>query len=217
MFLPAVGSVCSHKFSLCPFLTTLSLLSQLQLDSIELIQKTHVEYNNYWSYSLSQGTLALKISSNIMWSLQKQSSSSSSSFPSSPSSPHSSKSSLELQSLITDSPNDHYDSAGDSDTHQQQHGGGHIGAVGTATPSQVSMNIFISFVGSGMLGMPYAFSQSGHVLGTVTLAIISSFNLYSMLGDLLFPTVSFFEYFDALDRFNDGTRTVGSIMASLKP
>ena len=31
---------------------------------------------------------------------------------------------------------------------------------GTATPAQMVVNIFISFVGAGLLGLPYAFSRS---------------------------------------------------------
>jgi len=62
-------------------------------------------------------------------------------------------------------------------------GGGHaeFGEPGTASKRQVAVNIFISFVGSGMLGMPYAFSKSGWLLGTASLAIISSLNIYAML------------------------------------
>jgi hypothetical protein len=54
-------------------------------------------------------------------------------------------------------------------------------AQGTATPAQVAVNIFISFVGAGLLGMPYAFSRSGWLLGTVSLALVSAGNLYCML------------------------------------
>jgi proton-coupled amino acid transporter len=61
------------------------------------------------------------------------------------------------------------------------HGHGEFGEPGTASQSQVAVNIFISFVGSGMLGMPYAFSQSGWVLGVISLSVISSLNLYAML------------------------------------
>jgi len=58
---------------------------------------------------------------------------------------------------------------------------GEFGAPGTATKKQVVVNIFISFVGSGMLGMPYAFSQSGWLLGVICLGVISALNVYSML------------------------------------
>jgi hypothetical protein len=52
---------------------------------------------------------------------------------------------------------------------------------GTATSAQVAVNIFISFVGAGLLGMPYAFSRSGWLLGTISLAMVSTGNLYCML------------------------------------
>merc|ERR1719356_1398602 len=52
---------------------------------------------------------------------------------------------------------------------------------GTATPAQVSVNIFISFVGVGLLGLPYAFSRSGYVAGIVALTLVSAGNVYAML------------------------------------
>ena len=52
---------------------------------------------------------------------------------------------------------------------------------GTATRAQMVVNIFISFVGAGLLGLPYAFSRSGWLLGTLCLAICSIGNVYSML------------------------------------
>jgi len=52
---------------------------------------------------------------------------------------------------------------------------------GTATPRQVAINIFISFVGAGLLGMPYAFSRSGWLLGSITLSAVSFANIYSMM------------------------------------
>ena len=53
--------------------------------------------------------------------------------------------------------------------------------VGTASPKQVAANIVISFVGAGMLGMPYAFSQAGWLLGPLALAAVSAANVYAML------------------------------------
>lgn len=52
---------------------------------------------------------------------------------------------------------------------------------GTATPAQVAVNIFISFVGAGLLGMPYAFSRSGWLLGIIALFLVSTGNVYAML------------------------------------
>jgi len=63
--------------------------------------------------------------------------------------------------------------------HGVGHGGG--GGGGSATPRQTVINIFISFVGAGMLGMPYAFSRSGWALGVTCLFAVSSANVYCML------------------------------------
>jgi proton-coupled amino acid transporter len=54
-------------------------------------------------------------------------------------------------------------------------------AVGSATPTQVAINIFISFVGAGLLGLPYAFSRSGWLLGSLSLCAVSATNVYAML------------------------------------
>ena len=47
--------------------------------------------------------------------------------------------------------------------------------------SQVAVNIFISFVGAGLLGLPYAFQRSGWLLGVICLAAVSTGNVYAML------------------------------------
>ena len=62
-------------------------------------------------------------------------------------------------------------------------GGDHHGAgpPGSAGTPQVVVNIVISFVGAGLLAVPNAFSQSGWLLGTVTLLIVSALNVYAML------------------------------------
>lgn len=52
---------------------------------------------------------------------------------------------------------------------------------GAATPRQTVINIFISFVGAGMLGMPYAFSRCGWALGVICLSAVSACNVYCML------------------------------------
>lgn len=97
-------------------------------------------------------------------------------------------SALELQPLCSGD-EDEQDSCQDDfvdndDLSQEDHGrsGGGHGEFGSgATKKQVVVNIFISFVGSGMLGMPYAFSQSGWLLGVICLGVISALNVYSML------------------------------------
>lgn len=62
--------------------------------------------------------------------------------------------------------------------HDDHHGAGPPGSAGGP---QVVVNIIISFVGAGLLAMPEAFYQSGWLLGSVTLVVVSSFNVYAML------------------------------------
>lgn len=61
------------------------------------------------------------------------------------------------------------------------HGHSHGDGPGGSTPRQTVINIFISFVGAGMLGMPYAFSRSGWALGVICLSAVSTANVYCML------------------------------------
>lgn len=62
------------------------------------------------------------------------------------------------------------------------HGGHHgAGAPGSATDMQVAVNTIISFVGAGLLGISDAFRQSGWLLGSITLCVVSALNVYSML------------------------------------
>ncbi|VEU35311.1 unnamed protein product [Pseudo-nitzschia multistriata] len=58
------------------------------------------------------------------------------------------------------------------------HGAGPPGSAGTP---QVIINIIISFVGAGLLGVPNAFSKSGWLLGSITLVLVSTLNVYAML------------------------------------
>jgi hypothetical protein len=62
--------------------------------------------------------------------------------------------------------------------HDDHHG---AGPPGTATSPQVIINIVISFVGAGLLGIPNAFAQSGWLLGSITLLCVSALNVYAML------------------------------------
>jgi proton-coupled amino acid transporter len=89
------------------------------------------------------------------------------------------------------------DHAGDDDIHDgdddnnykktpHHHGGGgddhHITAPpGSASTVQVIINIVISFVGAGLLGIPNAFMKSGWLLGSITLLVVSVLNVYAML------------------------------------
>ena len=52
---------------------------------------------------------------------------------------------------------------------------------GSANTAQVIVNIVISFVGAGLLGIPNAFMKSGWLLGSCTLICVSALNLYAML------------------------------------
>lgn len=56
-------------------------------------------------------------------------------------------------------------------------------AINTESSSnaQVAVNIFISFLGAGMLGIPRAMQQAGWFLGSVTLCSTSAMNVYAML------------------------------------
>ena len=54
-------------------------------------------------------------------------------------------------------------------------------APGSASNAQVAVNIIISFVGAGLLGLPEAFKGSGWLLGSVALCIVSAINVYAML------------------------------------
>ena len=55
------------------------------------------------------------------------------------------------------------------------------GPPGSASTPQVIINIIISFVGAGLLGVPNAFSKSGWLLGSITLLTVSALNVYGML------------------------------------
>lgn len=56
-----------------------------------------------------------------------------------------------------------------------------VGAPGTASSAQVAVNIMISFVGAGLLGIPDAFRQAGWGLGSIALCTVSALNVYCML------------------------------------
>ena len=69
----------------------------------------------------------------------------------------------------------------DSTTHATAAVDSHGMAAGTASNAQVAVNIIISFVGAGLLGVPNAFSQSGWLLGSIALCSVSALNVYAML------------------------------------
>jgi proton-coupled amino acid transporter len=72
-------------------------------------------------------------------------------------------------------------SNGDGNGGDNAHDHHGAGPPGSASTPQVIVNIIISFVGAGLLAVPNAFSQSGWLLGTVTLLTVSAFNVYAML------------------------------------
>jgi len=93
--------------------------------------------------------------------------------------------------------------------------GAHIGAttghVGTATNAQVAVNIFISFVGAGLLGQPYAFKQSGWLMGGLAVMGVSAANVYAML--LLVKTRKRLELSDANKGAIRGYGDIGRVVS----
>jgi hypothetical protein len=88
------------------------------------------------------------------------------------------------QHLQVPQDDDELDDIDDEDgdgSHHHHHTTDGLHAAHGASNAQVAVNIFISFVGAGMLGMPYAFKQSGWFLGGVALSTVSALNVYCML------------------------------------
>lgn len=52
---------------------------------------------------------------------------------------------------------------------------------------RAASNLFISVVGAGVLGLPYAFKRSGLILGSVVMIVIAALNLHCMLLLVSFP------------------------------
>ena len=59
--------------------------------------------------------------------------------------------------------------------------GGHGGIEGEYSASKVFANVFISFVGAGVLGLPYAFSQAGYAIGTIVMIFVVIISVKAML------------------------------------
>lgn len=53
--------------------------------------------------------------------------------------------------------------------------------VPMALSVRAASNLFISVVGAGVLGLPYAFRRSGLIQGTLVMIIIAALNLHCML------------------------------------
>ena len=47
--------------------------------------------------------------------------------------------------------------------------------------SKVVANIFISFIGGGILGLPYAFKRAGIMEGVIIMVLVAAFSVYAML------------------------------------
>ncbi|XP_064608068.1 uncharacterized protein LOC135472479 [Liolophura sinensis] len=53
--------------------------------------------------------------------------------------------------------------------------------VGTANPLKIFANLFISFIGAGVLGLPYAFKEAGIIEGAVIMAVVGALSVKAML------------------------------------
>jgi len=60
-------------------------------------------------------------------------------------------------------------------------GPGSGGSGGTKDPIKIVANIFISFIGAGVLGLPYAFKRAGIMEGVLVMLIVSFFAVKAML------------------------------------
>merc|ERR1712129_302938 len=52
---------------------------------------------------------------------------------------------------------------------------------GVRDPVKIVANIFISFIGAGVLGLPYAFKRAGILAGIVVMCFVSYFAVQAML------------------------------------
>lgn len=53
--------------------------------------------------------------------------------------------------------------------------------VGSKHPVKIVANIFISFIGAGVLGLPFAFKEAGIVEGTIVMALVGIISVKAML------------------------------------
>eukprot|EP00045_Choanoeca_perplexa_P006754 m.58463 g.58463 ORF g.58463 m.58463 type:complete len:76 (+) comp13765_c0_seq2:169-396(+) len=62
------------------------------------------------------------------------------------------------------------------------------------TPMKLFSNVFISFVGAGVLGLPYAFKEAGLLQGTLTMIAVSCIWYVIPFGDsmALIAAVNYF-------------------------
>ena len=85
-----------------------------------------------------------------------------------------------IKKVVLSDQKDDIDNDIDNDSHSHAHGPSL--PLGNATETaQITVNIIISFVGAGLLGIPKAFSRAGWLLGSVALCGVSALNVYAML------------------------------------
>jgi len=60
-------------------------------------------------------------------------------------------------------------------------GPGGSGGGSTRNPIKIVANIFISFIGAGVLGLPYAFKRAGLMEGIIVMCFVSYFSIKAML------------------------------------
>jgi proton-coupled amino acid transporter len=75
---------------------------------------------------------------------------------------------------------------------EDSRGRGGAAGGGGATPAQTLGNVVVSIVGTGVLGLPYAFRAAGWVAGSIGVAAAGCATLYCML--LLVSTVHLTTY-----------------------
>jgi proton-coupled amino acid transporter len=91
---------------------------------------------------------------------------------------------------------------GDSDLDDGDAGGGHGSGAGSGKCSnkRALINVLKSYIGSGVLGLPFAYSQGGMIAGTIGMLIVA-----------LLSTVAVFLLLDCKKRLGRHTRTFGDI------
>jgi len=83
---------------------------------------------------------------------------------------------------------------------------------GTRDPVKIVANIFISFIGAGVLGLPYAFKRAGILEGIVVMCFVSYFAVKAMLLiiDCKYKVLSvIYQYEDLTEDLHDGNLASG--------
>lgn len=92
---------------------------------------------------------------------------------------------------------------------------------GTKDPIKIVANIFISFIGAGVLGLPYAFKRAGLMEGILVMCFVSYFAVKAMILiiDCKYKLLNvIYQYEDLTEDFQDGeTRLqIGSSVKKVK-